>query len=79
MEWISVKDRLPTNGTRCLVYEIKGKHTHNCAAYSYPYPCCEPNIAYYCEFNGWKWSSLENSIPNPTHWMTLPKAPNELD
>lgn len=76
-EWISVKDALPKESGRYLIYTIKAEHAHNAAAYDYPYPCCKPNIAYYNKFdNFWKYSSFDSNLPlPPTHWMTLPEPP----
>jgi len=78
MEWIKVKDKVPRKSGRYLVFEEKDDHMHNCAAYNYPYPCCEINIAYYCAFdNSWVWSSFEPSACSPTHWFYLPELPRE--
>jgi len=78
MKWISVKKSLPIKSGRYLVFEKKGEHSHNLLAWQWPYPCCESNIAYYdAYFKAWNWSSEENEILNPTHWMPLPNEPKE--
>lgn len=77
-EWISVKERLPKESGRYLVFQVKASHMHNCAAMNYPLPCCEPNIAYYNHYcNGWEWYSGTHQICDPTHWIPLPKPPEE--
>lgn len=79
MEWISVKDKLPEKSGRYMVYEVKEEHSHNCAAYNYPYPCCGVNIAYFRCFqsSNWEWSSFEKYKCTPTHWMPLPEPPKD--
>lgn len=80
MDWIKVSDRLPEKSGRYLVYEKMGDHSHNCAAYNYPYPCCEPNIAYFRCFqsNNWEWFSFADNLDcKPTHWMPLSDAPKD--
>lgn len=79
MEWKSVKDNPPKKPGRYLVFEIKGKHTHNCMAFDYPYPCCKVNIAYCKGYSreDWSWNSLEKMKCNPTHWAELPEKPEE--
>lgn len=75
-EWRSVKDHPPEKGGRYLVYEEKEEHMHNAAAFDYPYPCCDVNVAYFMRFGErWRWSSFETEKCTPTHWMQLPKAP----
>ena len=80
-EWISVKDKLPEKSGRYLVYEVKGEHSHNCAAYNYPYPCCKVNIAYFRKYCppgiDWMWNSFDDYKCNPTHWMELVEAPKD--
>lgn len=78
MEWISVEDSLPEKGGRYLVYEKKPPHAHNCAVFNYPYPCCEPNIAYFHAYsNLWAWSSFSSDPCDPSHWMPIPEPPHE--
>lgn len=77
-EWIKCSDRMPEKGGRYLVFETKNPHSHNCAAYNYPYPCCKPNIAYYMRYcDGWSWNSFDDNECSPTHWMPLPTPPEE--
>lgn len=73
-KWIECSEKLPEKSARYLVYEEKDKHAHNCAAYNYPYPCCEVNIAYFRCFQtaDWSWSSFTDMKCTPTHWMPLP-------
>lgn len=80
-DWISLKDRFPEESGRYLVFEIQKSHTHNCAAFRHPYPCCKVNIAYFTLFknNGWIWSSFSEQDCNPTHWMALPNPPEVLE
>lgn len=75
-DWISVKENPPKPG-RYLVFEKKEKHAHNCMAWDYPYPCCEPNIAYFSYSDGWKWHSGDKEACNPTHYMNISEPPNE--
>jgi hypothetical protein len=63
-----------------MIYNEKPPHIQNCLAYSYPYPCCEPNIAYYFEYReGWYWHSGVRDKVEVTHWMTLPPSPQEQE
>lgn len=77
-EWINVEEKLPESSGRYLVYHKKGNHSHNCLAFNYPYPCCEPNIAYYKKYcEGWQWNSRTEDKCMPTHWMPLPDKPDK--
>ena len=81
MNWISVKDRLPDKPGRYMIFELITKpfHAHNCLAYSYPYACCEPNIAYFNEYRkGWYFHSDSDMILTPTHWLPLPEPPSDV-
>jgi len=79
-EWISVKDELPPKGGRYMVCEFTPHHLHNCLACNFPFPCCEPNIAYYRGYNNsWQWHTGSDTECKPTHWMTLPKPPEEYE
>lgn len=61
-EWISVKDRLPESDGHYL--------------------CTDGNeiqiMAYFGEYKGsYDWSSYMSNTIDVTHWMPLPKAPEE--
>lgn len=69
MKWISVKDKLPEEGTDVLSCNIKSK---------------EIAIDYIVKFEseplGYIWACrLQDEFNNVTHWMPLPELPNELD
>jgi hypothetical protein len=69
-EWISVKDRLPTEGGRywCYIKEL------NDLGFSYfQWNCC------YDEREKRFTDSTLTGGENVTHWMTLPKPPKEKD
>lgn len=76
-EWIRVKDKLPETAGRYLVFELKPEHSHNCLAFNYPFPCCEPNIAYFrmYQMNDWEWHGRTQDNCSPTHWRELPSPP----
>lgn len=61
-EWISVKDRLPTQKSYVLVYTI-------C-------PNVECQVWFYDE-NGHWYDECGWSRGEPTHWMPLPEPPKE--
>ena len=79
MNWIKCSERFPEKCGRYLVFERKGEHYHNLAAYNYPIVCCKPNIAYFRSFlpDKWQWNSFDDTNCTPTHWMPLPENPNE--
>ncbi len=75
-EWINIHNQLPEKDGRYLIYELKPSHMHNCLVFNYPYPCCEPNIAFFQLFHlRWSYHSNSNQPCNPTHWMPLPEPP----
>ncbi len=66
MEWISVKEILPEEGQRVLVYGI-----------SFQQP--EVHVG---EFTGYSWiyfpqEASWSSLVDVSHWMPLPEAPKE--
>lgn len=76
-EWISVKDRLPEENGRYLVYSSH-KGIINASANSYPYPVNKVNIAYFSAYNSeWKWSSFSDVECNPTFFAKIPNPPKE--
>jgi hypothetical protein len=64
MEWISVKERLPPENTRVLVYEKRGVHGGN-----------PIDIEYMDESGDWEGQGIVSGI---THWMPLPKEPENM-
>ena len=63
MDWISVKDRLPENADRVLVSQGEVD---------------DVEIAYYFHGFGWKMLDSEwHNIYGVTHWMPLPKPPED--
>ena len=61
-EWISVKDRLPENGVKVLVYSAENKNDYEIGAYSDTYRGFF--VRTFC-------------YENITHWMPLPRTPKE--
>ena len=61
-EWISVKERLPENGVKVLVYSSENKNDYEIGAYSDTYRGFF--VRQFC-------------YENITHWMSLPRAPKE--
>jgi hypothetical protein len=59
-EWISVKDRLPPDRERVLVYTIDGRM----------FDACFSAGIWYEINNGW-----ELDFHSMTHWMNLPEPP----
>ena len=57
--WISVKDRLPERGTRCLIYAAQGKAHYTSIA----------------NFNGYFGLSGRRAYWKVTHWMPIPEPP----
>jgi hypothetical protein len=67
-EWISVKDRLPSPETEVLWWN---KAAHQAGVSSWEYRS-------YCDDTMIYWGDAGNvSIKNFTHWMPLPKPPEE--
>ena len=66
MEWISVKDELPKNGTWVLMYisEYAGVDKYRAGMY-------------HKDEDGYDWLSAANTFGHPTvtHWRLLPKPP----
>ena len=61
-DWISIKDRLPERGTRCLIYAAQGKAHYTSIA----------------NFNGYYFGlSGRRAYWKVTHWMPLPEPPKE--
>lgn len=61
-EWISVKERLPENGVKVLVYSAENKNDYEIGAYSDTYSGFF--VRQFC-------------YENITHWMPLPRTPKE--
>ena len=59
-EWISVKDRLPENGKKVLVYCKENKNDYEIGAYSDTYR---------------GFFVRQTCYENITHWMPLPQTP----
>ena len=57
--WISVEDRLPERGTRCLIYAAQGKAHYTSIA----------------NFNGYFGLSGRRAYWKVTHWMPIPEPP----
>lgn len=76
MDWISVKDRMPSDGEYVLCYHLDDDHI------TVGYFESE-NVQFYIESDGSKFytdSGWETQIPwaqkgDVTHWMPLPKPP----
>lgn len=66
-EWISVKDRLPENEDRILVYDL-----HNDIEFGF-FNMRDKKFKYFDE-NGYPYEFLY-----VTHWMPLPKPPKDGD
>ena len=62
-EWISVKERLPENGTRCLVVR-------------YDYVTDTPFVDMLWFDNSW-WNRINSGDYAVTHWMPIPEPPKE--
>lgn len=61
-EWISVKGRLPEDGSAVLAYSSVGEESRI-------YPACYSNGVWFdCVFNA-------PATDTTTHWMPLPKPP----
>lgn len=80
MEWISVKDKLPSNDQDVLVYHADDDHiTVGCFE--------SDNVAFYIQPDGSKFytdSGWETEIPwaqkgQVTHWMELPERPKDKE
>ena len=69
MEWISVKDRLPTDEIECLVYPRKYHHTACFRPWKDKEGCYEANTFTVDDENGYEYEVCV------THWMPLPKSP----
>lgn len=67
MEWISVKDRLPSEYEFALVYRT-GEYVNK-----------EDCVRLEAHIKNGRWE--DDWIPNTrvTHWMTLPTPPHEID
>lgn len=62
MDWISVEDRLPEEGTRVLIYRKDGEMTVD-----YRINICD---------SYWIWCGLtDEEMQRITHWMPLPEPP----
>lgn len=61
--WISVEERLPENGTRCLVVR-------------YDYVTDTPFVDMLWFDNSW-WNRINSGDYAVTHWMPLPQPPKE--
>ena len=69
-KWISVKDRLPSDGKAKLVW-CPERHNIYCACYE------EANEeGKWFIFGGWRGEGLEKIEP-VTHWMPLPDPPKD--
>ncbi len=64
MEWISVKDRHPTNDDDVLIIDDNGRMAVSC---------------YFWAKHMYVWEQRDDQIGlgNVTHWMPLPKPPQE--
>jgi len=58
-DWISVEERLPERGTRCLIYAAQGKAHYTSIA----------------NFNGYFGLSGRRAYWKVTHWMPIPEPP----
>jgi hypothetical protein len=65
LKWISVKDRLPTEGTSCLAFFESGII----------------DSVYYCQNSRFLLGleGIESLYSNVTHWMPLPEPPKDTD
>jgi len=61
MEWISVKDRIPSNSNRVLVYGV--------------YRRLETKIVDILRYQGKNYGWEEQRAFTVTHWMLLPEPP----
>lgn len=69
--WISVKDKLPNKTTRCLAYTSK-KVCIN-AIFTYM-----SSATYYIVSENWIFDGVNDEVEeNITHWMPLPKPPED--
>ena len=79
MEWISVKDRLPDNKGRYLVYEV------------WTYGNIIETVSWTPKYNGFEehlkgkaiWYNYDSEygdfeVGDVTHWMPLPEPPNDI-
>ena len=74
MEWIDIKDKLPEDDSKVLVYESKfGKGEYSAISFGYYYG------------GKWHWENSQSGVveyyPNAdywdiTHWMPLPDKPS---
>lgn len=90
MSWISVKERLPKNGQRCLIYDPSchvgwgDEVTHIYAAHfekgehrpNGPWRNCDSGLT--SNEKPWCWTEGANTwfSQDVTHWMPLPVAPD---
>lgn len=79
MEWISVNDKFPEIGQNVLIYQKYPKGTmFNCA--QYPLNRCFHLIAEYTKLGKDShifWGRDMIPFKHVTHWMPLPKPPQE--
>ena len=74
-EWISVKDNIPKNGQRVKVktFDKDDKEIEIEAIFSI-YDIGENMVAW-----GWNIGKIADTIARPTHWMPMPKPPDQLN
>jgi hypothetical protein len=78
MEWISVKDRLPSENGRYLVFTKDNYCSYmRIVNYTTNYTGFEEHLkglSMWFEYDS-EWGDFE--VDNITHWMELPEEPNE--
>lgn len=74
-KWISVKDRLPKNGTDVLVLTAPGTLSlgKNCVVAEYIHPRMEKSGVFINFYAGYD----DKNILAVTHWMPMPEPPEE--
>lgn len=68
-KWISVKDRLPDNGT--IVFATDGKEIQKCIRSDWPLVGTRFEIVHKC------YNDYTVNYMDATYWMPLPEVPNE--